>query len=335
MADRKCLYAIDSHTMGEPTRIVLDGFPDIPGGTMMEKKLSLQRDCDYIRRAIVNEPRGHKDMFAAVFVKPTRPEADLGVIFMDGGGYLNMCGHGSIGAATVAVDRGLVPVTEPYTAVTLDAPAGLIRTRVRVENGRAKEVSIVNVPAFLYRRDAEIEVPELGKIRLDVSFGGNFFALVNAQELGLDLVPENLDRLVKTGIAVRDAVNRQIEIRHPVLKEIRSADLVEFYGPPENPEAMLRNVVVFGRKQVDRSPCGTGTSAKIAALYARGRLRLREDFVYEGIMGTMFRGRAIEETEVGGYPAVVPEITGRAYVTGKNTLVFDEDDPFEYGFALL
>lgn len=335
MTDRKCLYAIDSHTMGEPTRIILEGFPEVGGKTIMEKKINLQKSYDYIRRAVINEPRGHRDMFGAVIMPPTRCDADLGVVFMDGGGYLNMCGHGSIGAATVAVDQKLVPVVEPYTEVTLEAPAGLIHTRVKVENGRAKEVSIINVPAFLYQKEVRVTVPRFGTITLDIAFGGNFFALVDAQALGIDLTAQNLDLLIDTGITIRDTVNLQVAVQHPLLKDIDTLDLVEFYGPAKSEGAMMRNIVVFGENQVDRSPCGTGTSAKLASLYARGQIGLGEDFIYESIMGTRFRGRVLSETTVGNYPAVVPEITGCAYVTGQNTLILDDDDPFEYGFELL
>lgn len=335
MTGRTSLYAIDSHTMGEPTRIILEGFPEVGGNTIMEKKINLQKNYDYIRRAVINEPRGHRDMFGAVILTPTQSEADLGVVFMDGGGYLNMCGHGSIGAATVAVDQKLVPVVEPYTEVTLEAPAGLIHTRVKVENGKAREVSIVNVPAFLYKKGAVVAVPQLGEVTLDIAFGGNFFALVDVRKLGSDLNPQNLDFLVDAGIAIRDAVNAQIPVQHPLLTDIRSVDLVEFYGPAQSEGAMMRNIVVFGERQVDRSPCGTGTSAKLASLYACGEIKLGEDFIYESIMGTRFRGRALRETTVGEFPAIVPEITGSAYVTGRNTLILDDDDPFEYGFELV
>ncbi|WP_353948429.1 proline racemase family protein [Sporolactobacillus sp. Y61] len=333
MLYRKSLFAIDSHTMGEPTRIILEGFPKVDGETMMEKKNYLKKYYDHLRCAVINEPRGHKDMFGAVLLMPTRREADLGVVFLDGGGYLNMCGHGSMGVATVAVDRGLVPVTEPFTYVTLEAPAGLIHTKVKVENGRAKEVSIINVPAFLYRSDVDIHVPKLGKIQLDIAFGGNFFALVDAEKMGISLVRDDLNKLLEEGIAIRNAVNRQVKIRHPLLPDIHSVDLVEFYGPAQSADATMRNVVVFGEKQVDRSPCGTGTSAKIAQLFAKGKLKIGEYLVNESITGTRFKGCALKETTVKDYPAVIPEITGRAYVTGENRLLFDDQDPFEYGLT--
>ncbi|QAA21469.1 proline racemase family protein [Sporolactobacillus terrae] len=333
MADDQSLFIIDSHTMGEPTRIIVNGFPEVDGNTIMEKKICLQKNYDHLRRAIINEPRGHRNMFGALLMKPIHKEADLAVIFMDGGGYLNMCGHGSIGVATIAVIRGLVPVTEPYTHVALETPAGLIRTRVKVENGRVKEACMINVPAFLYRKDVAIQVPKWGEIRVDVAFGGNFFALVNAENLGIALIPENLNRLLQIGVDIRESVNQQTVIQHPLLSDIHSVDLVEFFEPLHDPRT-IRNTVVFGKRQVDRSPCGTGTSAKIASLCARGELKLGEDFVCESIMGTRFTGHALGKTAVGDYPAVIPEITGRAYVTGESRLIFDDEDPFEFGFAL-
>ncbi|RYL88500.1 proline racemase [Sporolactobacillus sp. THM7-4] len=331
MPSCKNLFAIDSHTLGEPTRIIVDGFPEVDGASMMEKKLNLQRDYDYLRRAVIDEPRGHKNMFGAIIMNPTRSEADLGVVFMDSGGYLNMCGHGSIGVATTAVARGLVPVTEPYTEVTLEAPAGLIHTRVKVEQGRVKETSIVNVPSFLYRKDMNIQIPETGEIQLDIAFGGNFFALVNVRSIGIPLHPKYLNRLMEAGAAIRKAVNEQVQIQHPLLPDIHSVDLVEFY---ENKPGAMRNVVVFGDNQVDRSPCGTGTSAKIATLCARKELMPGEPFISESITGTQFIGKALKNTRVGDYPAVIPEITGRAYITGENRFLFDDEDPFEYGFTL-
>ncbi|MFX3616538.1 MAG: proline racemase family protein [Sporolactobacillus sp.] len=334
MAGDQKFFAIDTHTMGEPTRVILNGFPLIPGTSMMEKKIYLQKNFDYIRQTLVNEPRGHRDMFGAVILAPTCPGADIGVIFMDGGGYLNMCGHGSIGVATVAVERGLIPVIEPYTDVVLETPSGLIHTRVKVEKGRVKEVSIVNVPAFLYRKDQRVAVSGLGEIKLDIAFGGNFFALVNAEQIDVAIETKNLGSLLRYGLAIREAVNQQIAVSHPILADIHTVDLVEFFGPAQSPAASLRNVVVFGKEQMDRSPCGTGTSAKLATLYARGQLKLNEDFVYESIMGTRFRGRALRETRVGRYPAIIPEITGQAFIIGENRLVIDEEDPLKFGFLL-
>lgn len=334
MKAMRTINAVDSHTMGEPTRIVVGGVPVIPGKTMPEKKAYLEQNLDHIRTAIMHEPRGHKDMFGSIITQPTKEEADLGIIFMDGGGYLNMCGHGSIGALTVAVELGMVPVQEPYTDVVLEAPAGLVKGKVKVEDGKAKEVSIVNVPSFLYKQDVEVDVPEVGKLTIDISFGGSFFALVKSSDLGMDICTSNAQKLCDVGMKILKAVNEQVKVQHPVLEHIKSVDLVEIYGPAKNPKATLQNVVVFGQGQVDRSPCGTGTSAKLATLYAKGHLKMNEEFIYESITGTMFKGRVIEETKVGDYNAIIPEITGSAYITGFNQFIIDPEDPLKYGFTL-
>ncbi|AZR74638.1 proline racemase [Anoxybacter fermentans] len=330
----KSIHAIDSHTMGEPTRIIVGGLPPIPGKTMADKKRYLETNMDHIRTAVMHEPRGHNDMFGSIITQATTEEADLGIIFMDGGGYLNMCGHGSIGAATVAVECGMVEPKEPYTEIKMEAPAGLIKARVKVENGKAKEVSIINVPSFLYKKDVEIDLPEVGKITLDISFGGSFFAIVNAKDLGVKVDTANIEILTKLGLKIKDIVNKTVKVQHPEKKHIRSVDLVEIYDDPTNPEADYKNVVIFGRGQVDRSPCGTGTSAKLATMFAKGQIKENEDFIYESITGTTFRGRIIGQTKVGEFDAVIPEITGSAYITGFNHFVIDPEDPLKYGFSL-
>ncbi len=324
---------VDSHTMGEPTRVVLGGFPTIQGQTMMEKKEFLINHYDHYRTALMLEPRGHRDMFGAVFTEPVSKEAHLGVIFMDSGGYLNMCGHGTIGSATVAVEAGLVPVTEPYTEVVLDAPAGLVRTRVKVENGKAVEVSLVNVPSFVYKKDLSIEIEGYGTIPFDISFGGSFFALVDGAKIGKEIAMYNLDYFIDLGMAMIEKINQTIEIQHPYL-DIRTVDLVEFYGEADDPEADLKNVVVFGDSQADRSPCGTGTSAKLAYLYDAGKLALNQPFIYESMTGSKFEGVVLAETTAGEYPAVIPQITGSAYITGVNSWVLDDLDPLGYGFLM-
>ncbi|MCT4594728.1 MAG: proline racemase [Anaeromicrobium sp.] len=331
----KSIHTIDSHTMGEPTRVVIGGVPVIPGKTMAEKKAYLEDNLDTLRTSIMHEPRGHNDMFGSIITQPTMEDADIGIIFMDGGGYLNMCGHGSIGAVTVAVETGMVPVIEPFTEINLESPVGLIRSRVKVQDGKAKEVSIVNVPSFLYKENQEVFVPSLGKkIIFDISFGGSFFILVKSEELGLDICAQNTTKLSSIGMEILEIVNREIKIQHPTLEHIKTADLVEVYGPAKSPEANLQNVVIFGDGQVDRSPCGTGTSAKVATLYARGKLDLNEEFVYESITGTMFKARALEEVQCAGYMAVIPEITGSAYITGFNYFLIDMEDPLRHGFTL-
>lgn len=330
----RSIMAVDSHTMGEPTRIVVGGLPNIPGKTMAEIKEYLEQNLDYVRTSLMHEPRGHKDMFGSIITRPVHEDADFGIVFMDGGGYLNMCGHGSIGAVTVAIDTGMVPTVEPETHVKFDAPAGLITARAKVENGAVKSVTIRNVPAFLYMADVKINVPGIGEITFDVSFGGSFFAIVKADQLGLKVVPTNIDQLTKLGMAIRKAANEQLKIQHPTLAHINTIDLVEIYDDPTHPEANYKNVVIFGDGQADRSPCGTGTSAKMATLHAKGHLKIGEEFVYESIIGTLFRGRLVETAEVGDFKAVVPEITGSAYITGFNQFVIDPNDPVKHGFML-
>lgn len=330
----KSIQAVDSHTMGEPTRVVVGGIPAIKGSTMPEKKAFLEENLDYVRTAIMHEPRGHKDMFGSIITAPTTDEADLGIIFMDGGGYLNMCGHGSIGAATIAVETGMVEVKEPYTHLVLEAPAGLVKAKVKVEEGKALECSIVNVPSFLYKRDVEIDVAEIGKVKLDIAFGGSFFAIVKASALGIEIDPKNSTKLTEVGLQIRDIINSTVEIQHPTLPHIKTVDLVEIYGPAKSPEATFQNVVVFGEGQLDRSPCGTGTSAKMATLFAKGELKQGEDFIYESILGTMFKGKVLETTKIGEYDGIIPEITGSAYITGFNHFVIDETDPVKHGFNL-
>ncbi len=325
--------AVDSHTMGEPTRIVYEGFPELVGNTMMERKEYLEKNYDHYRKALMLEPRGHRNMFGALLTAPASEEADLGVIFMDSGGYLNMCGHGCIGCATIAIETGFVEAREPYTDVLLDAPAGLIRARVKVKNGKAEEVSILNVPSFLYKENLELELEGYGLIPFDISFGGSFFALVDSGRTGIEINLENLEALTDLGMKLRRKINQSIEVRHPCL-DISSVDLVEFYGPPSNPKADAKNVVIFGDSQADRSPCGTGTSAKVAAMYTKGELSLGQEFVYESITGSLFRGMAMKEVLLDGKPAVIPKITGSAYITGFNQWMLDEEDPLRYGFLI-
>ncbi|MDR7855309.1 proline racemase [Tissierella sp.] len=330
----KSIHAVDSHTMGEPTRIIIGGVPTIPGKTMPEKKEYLVNHMDYLRTAVMHEPRGHNDMFGSIITATTVPEADLGIIFMDGGGYLNMCGHGSIGAATVAVETGMVEVTEPITNIVLEAPAGLVKAKVKVEKGRAKEVSVVNVPSFLYKKDIEVEVADLGIVKFDISFGGSFFAIVRDTELKVDIDTKNLNIIIERAMKLRDIINKEIQVQHPTQSHINTVDLVEVYGNPKSEDANYQNVVIFGDGQADRSPCGTGTSAKMATLYAKGELGIDEAFVYESIINTKFKGRVLEECKVGEFDAIIPEITGSAFITGFNHFVIDEEDPVKYGFVL-
>lgn len=327
------LKTIDSHTEGECTRICYDGFPNLSGETMMEKKNYLVEHYDYLRTALMLEPRGHRDMFGALLTEAVNEEADFGVIFMDSGSCLNMCGHGSIGTASMLVETGLVDVKEPYTEVVLDAPSGIIRTRVHVVDGEAVDVSILNVPSFLYKEDEIIDMPGYGEIIFDISFGGSFFAIVNAEKIGLRLEIDNIEEITSLGMQLLKRINGEIKVKHPYL-DIDTVDLVEFYSQTDNPKADMKNCVIFGDAQADRSPCGTGTSAKLATLYAKGELGVNEKFVYESITGSLFIGEIVNEVEIAGRKAIIPQITGSAWITGLNQWIIDEQDPHKYGFLL-
>jgi proline racemase len=296
--------------------------------------LYLQKHMDHLRTMLLYEPRGSEVMSGAVLTQPSRPEADIGVVFMEVGGYLPMCGHDTVGCCTAMVEAGIVPVREPVTVIKLDTPAGLVTAEVAVEGMVARSVTFRNIPSFLYKKDMEVEVPGYGRVTLDIAYGGNFYAILEARKLGLTIKPAHARTLVDAGIAVRKAVNAQTEVQHPTKPFIRGLTHVEFYGPAEHPEAHLRNAVVIPPGAIDRSPCGTGTSAKLAVLHAKGKIEVGEVFIHESILGTVFRSRIVEGAEIDGLPAVIPEITGSAYVTGINHFVVDPDDPLKAGFLL-
>jgi proline racemase len=326
---------VDTHTGGEPTRTVIGGMPPILGNTMVEKMHYLQNNLDWIRTCLMYEPRGHNVMSGVILTEPCSPDADFGVVFIETGGYLPMCGHDTIGVSTALVETGMVTVQEPETTIVLDTPAGLTEVVVQVEDNIAKWVSFRGVPSFLFAQDAEVEVPGYGRIVLDVGYGGNTYAIVKSELFGLDIRPDQAGRLIETGRVVRDAVNGQLSFSHPDYHFINSCTHVEFYGPSSSGKADVQNAVLFGDVGIDRSPCGTGTSAKLAALYARGELEVGQEFIHESIIGSLFKARILETTSVGQYHAVVPEVTGSAHLMSMNTFFIDPDDPHKHGFLLL
>jgi proline racemase len=317
------LEAVDSHTEGMPTRVVTAGVDPIPGATMLERKLYFERELDDLRLLLMREPRGHSAMSGAILQPPTREDADWGVLFIEVSGCLPMCGHGTIGVATVLVETGRVEVREPETLVRLDTPAGLVEARVAVSGGRARSVTLRNVPSFLYERDRRV-----GDVVCDIAFGGNFYALVPLD----DVDPARADEYIRRGAELMAAVNEDPPV-HPEDPRIAGCRHVVFHAPGRD-GADARNATSIHPGWLDRSPCGTGTSARMAALHARGELAVGEPFVNESLIGTRFTGRLVAETTVGGLTAVVPEITGRAWVTGTGTYVLDAEDPFPAGFAL-
>jgi proline racemase len=297
---------------------------------MAERRVHFLEHMDDLRLLLMREPRGHGAMSGAILQPPTVPDADWGVLFIEVSGCLPMCGHGTIGVATVLVETGMVAVQEPETIVRLDTPAGLVEARVAVRDGRAESVTLRNVPSFLHARDRTVEVPGFGAVTYDMAFGGNFYALVEAAAVGIEVDPARSRELIEMGARIREAVPEPV---HPLDARIAGCHHVVFHAPGRD-GAHARNATAIHPGWLDRSPCGTGTSARMAALHARGELALGEAFVNESIIGTRFTGRLVEEVEVGGAPAVVPEVTGRAWITGMGQYLLDERDPFPAGFAL-
>jgi proline racemase len=333
MRSRLVLSAVDSHTEGMATRVVTSGAGVLPGATMAEKRLRLLQERDELRTLLMYEPRGHGAMSGALLQPPCDPRAEVGVLFIEVSGCLPMCGHGTMGVATVLVETGMVPAKEPVTVIRLDTPAGLIEASVEVEGGHAKAVTIQNVPAYLQLRDAVVKVQGLGEVVLDLAWGGNFYALVPAASVGLAVAPSLHDELVKAGLAIMESVNGQLSFRHPEHELAGSCRHVMFTEPGDG-EVSGRAAVAIHPGWLDRSPCGTGTSARMAQLHARGELALGEAYVHASVLGTRFTGRLVAEAKVGTFDAVVPTVRGRAWVTGLASYLLDPDDPFPAGFLL-
>ncbi|WP_327249058.1 proline racemase family protein [Streptomyces sp. NBC_01320] len=333
MRSRRTFHTVDSHTEGMPTRIVVGGVGTIPGATMAERRLHFMEHSDDIRTLLMYEPRGHSAMSGAILQPPTRPDADYGVLFIEVSGLLPMCGHGTIGVATVLVETGMVPVFEPVTTIRLDTPAGLVVASVTVEDGSATAVTIENVPSFACALDQKVEVPGLGEVGYDLAFGGNFYAIVELADLGLPFNRSRADDLLTAGLAIMEAVNEHAPPVHPERADITGCHHVYLKAPGSTAE-LSRHAMAIHPGWFDRSPCGTGTSARMAQLHARGELEIGRDFVNESFIGTRFTGRLLGETTVGTLPAVLPSITGRAWVTGTSQFHLDPTDPFPAGFLL-
>jgi proline racemase len=333
MRARRVFAAVDSHTEGMPTRVITSGVGVLPGATMFDRMRHLATRRDDLRTLLMYEPRGHASMSGAILQPPARPDADVGVLFIEVSGCLPMCGHGTIGAATVLVETGMVEAREPVTLIRLDTPAGLVEASVQVSEDRARSVTIRNVPSYLHLGDAPVRVPGLGDVLVDLAFGGNFYALLPAASAGLAVDPGQHDRLVAAGLAIMDAVSEQLEFAHPENPEIRECRHVMFTEPACG-DRPARAAVAIHPGWLDRSPCGTGTSARMAQLAARGALGLQQDFVHGSVTGTTFTGRLVGATTVGGFPAVIPTVRGRAWLTGLAHYLLDPDDPFPAGFLM-
>ena len=328
------LTALDYHTEGEPMRIVVDGVERVPGATLMARSDWLAEHGRDLMGFILYEPRGHAAMCAAILTEPVNPGAHAGVLFIEPLGPVHMCGHGAMAVATMLVDTGRVRSTPPETTVTLDTPAGPVACRVRHEAGRSASTTIRNVPAFSVRLDAAIEVPGLGRVPFDLAYGGHFYAMVPAGAVGLALEPAEASRIIAAGERIRARIEAEVPLVHPEMPDARGLLYIQFFEPARRADARLRNAVVVAPAGLDRSPCGTGTSARLANLHARGTLAVGEPFGHESIIGTLFTGCIAGETQVGGIPAIVPEVTGRAWAMARSTLVLDPRDPFPGGFLL-
>ncbi|ALV63057.1 4-hydroxyproline epimerase [Thermococcus sp. 2319x1] len=311
-------HVVDTHTEGEPTRIVFSGV-NVKGKDIIEKREYFKEHYDWVRTALLHEPRGHGDQFGAVIVPSDI--ADFGVIYMDTSGYLDMCGHATMGIATVLVELGIVEKMEPYTNVT------------KVENGVVKEVTVVDVPSF-HVGEFEIEYPERGKIKVDVAFGGNFYVIADARDLGLRVRKEYIKKLIPAALKLIKVANEQIKVQHPRKGVQNRINLAMLTDGPEREDSDGKNVVIWGQGSVDRSPCGTGSASRVASLYSKGILRVGDTFVHESILGTQFRIKIVGTTKVGNYTAIIPEITGSAYITKISQDIISKNDPLWKGFLL-
>jgi len=340
------IRTIDAHAAGEPLRLIVDGFPTPRGRTMLEKREWVKRHADHVRRALMLEPRGHADMYGAIFTEPVSPGAHAGVLFMHNEGYSTMCGHGVVAITTIALERGLLVPGGDGATVVYDSPAGTIRARAHMRGDdaagsatsearsvRVDHVSFVNVPSFVLLPGISVKLPSR-TIRADVAFGGAFYAIVDCEAVGLPIDLAHLPELRRIGMEIKQAIDAQQTVLHPLEPGLKGVYGTIFTGPANAVGADLRNVTIFADAEVDRSPCGTGTAAVMAVLDAMGLLLDDKPFVHESLIGTTFAGRVASRTQVGEHSAIVPEIQGSAWITGEHTFLVADDDPLRDGFRI-
>ncbi len=342
----RVVTAVDAHAGGEPGRVITGGVLDVPGTTVFEKMVHLREQGDELRRLMLREPRGYPALCCNLILPPCDPTADAGFVIMEQAEYPPMSGSNTICTVTVLLETGMLPMVEPVTELTLEAPAGLIRVRAACRDGKVTGVTFENVPAFAVHLGVPVEVPDLGRVEVDVAWGGMFYAIAEARPLGFALRPDEGRDLVRVGEMIKAATREQYPVTHPANPEIEGVSIMQFSGPPTVAGADLKNTVVVSSGPfdwerpstwtgvLDRSPCGTGTCARMATLHARGRLGIGQPFVHEGILGTTWTGKLVRETRVGEFPAVVPELTGSAWITGMASYVVDPSDPFPEGFTV-
>jgi proline racemase len=339
------ISAVDVHA-GTPMRVITGGIVDVPGTTMLEKREWLHREGDALRLLMLREPRGYPAMCCNLILPPIRPEADAGFIIMEQSEYPAMSGGNTIAVATVLLETGMLPLKEPVTELTLETPAGLIPIQAECSDGKVTQVTFQNVPSFATHLDTRLAVPQLGEVRVDVAWGGMFYVIADADQFELELVPENGSRIARIGEMLREAASDQLAVEHPENPLFNGVTISQLTSKTTNPKAHLKNAVTMPtgafdwnrpetwKGAIDRCPCGTGTCAKMATLFARDQLKLNQDFRYEGILGTIFTGRLIEETQVGPHQAVVPTVSGQAWITASSNYILDPTDPFPNGFTV-
>ncbi len=333
-ADWVRITTIDAHVAGEPLRVILDGLPELPGDTILAKRRVMRERYDHLRQAMMWEPRGHADMYGAILTPPVTPDGDLGVLFTHNEGFSTMCGHGIIGLATVLLDTGLMEKAGDHPVLRMDTPAGRVIATAHRQGGRVESVSFHNVPSFVLAIDEIVEVPGIGPVQYDIAFGGAFYAFVQAEDLGVGLTGEHFRTLIDLGMRVKRAVMEAREIRHPFEEDLGFLYGTILVGPAFDPNHHSRNVCIFADGEVDRSPTGTGLSARAALHYARKEIAQGESFTVESILGTCFTGKVFQETTFGPYQAVIPEVSGSASIVGRNELWIDPSDPLRDGFIL-
>ncbi|MDX8478388.1 4-hydroxyproline epimerase [Mesorhizobium sp. VK24D] len=330
---KKSFFCIDGHTCGNPVRLVAGGGPLLHGATMMERRAHFLAEYDWIRTGLMFEPRGHDVMSGSILYPPTRGDCDIAILFIETSGCLPMCGHGTIGTVTMAIEHGLVKPKTPGV-LRLDTPAGLVVAEYKQVGEYVEEVRITNVPSFLYAEGLTVECPVLGEISVDVAYGGNFYAIVEPQKNYRDMADYSAADLIAWSPVVRQRLNEKYSFVHPENPGINRLSHMLWTGKPRDAEADARNAVFYGDKAIDRSPCGTGTSARMAQLHAKGKLKAGDGFVHESIIGSLFKGRVEKEVSVAGKPAIIPSIGGWARMTGLNTIFIDDRDPFAHGFIV-
>ena len=328
------IITIDTHTAGEPLRIVTVGIPKLRGDTILAKRKYIKDNFDNFRKILMWEPRGHADMYGCIITEPVTKEADMGIIFMHNDGYSSMCGHGIIAITKIAIGAGLVELVEPQTIVKIDSPAGLITAIGHIEKGQIEKVSFQNVPSYVVALDNEIEINGIGKIKYDLAFGGAYYAYVQVTDVALTCFQKDVEKLIQVGREIKKAVSKSIKIKHPFDDDLSFLYGTIFIGEPEDTNSHSRNACIFADGEVDRSPTGTGVSGRLAIHYARKEIGIGETIIIESIIGTKFEGRIIESTKFGSFEAIIPEVTGKAFITGKHEFYVDPKDSITTGIFL-